>query len=51
VYHQGDVVSFDGLPFRARWYTQGDQPVTTLPADPQQPWTPLYQWSGEPAGN
>lgn len=48
VYHQGDIVSFDGLPFQARWFTQGDQPVTTLPADPQQPWTPLFELPGEP---
>ncbi|MHB1571937.1 MAG: carbohydrate-binding protein, partial [Solirubrobacteraceae bacterium] len=51
VYRQGDVVSFDGLPFKARWYTQGDQPITSLPVNPQQPWTPLYEIPGEPAGS
>ena len=31
VYHQGDRVSFDRLPYQARWYTQGEQPLDELP--------------------
>ena len=48
VYHAGDRVRFDGLPFQARYYTHGDQPVRTLPADPQSPWQPLFTDPGEP---
>jgi chitinase len=48
VYHAGDRVRFGGLPFQARYYTQGDQPVRTLPADPQSPWQPLFTDPGEP---
>jgi chitinase len=51
VYHEGDRVSFDGLPFEARYYTKGDQPSTQLPPDPSQPWEPLYQAPGEPTDN
>lgn len=48
VYRQGDRVSFDGLPYQARWYTQGDQPLDDLPADPGTPWQPLFKYPGEP---
>ncbi len=48
VYHQGDRVSFDGLPYQARWYTQGDQPLDDLPSDPGTPWQPLFKFPGEP---
>lgn len=48
VYHQGDRASFDGLPYQARWYTQGDQPLDELPADPGMPWQPLFKFPGEP---
>jgi chitinase len=50
VYHAGDRVRFHGLPFAARYYTQGDQPISTLPADPASPWQPLFTDPGEPAG-
>jgi len=48
VYRQGDRVSFGGLPYQARWYTQGDQPLDDLPADPGTPWQPLFKYPGEP---
>ncbi len=48
VYHAGDRVSFDGLPYQARWYTQGDQPLDDLPADPGTVWRPLFKFPGEP---
>jgi chitinase len=48
VYHAGDRVRFHGLPFTARYYTQGDQPIGTLPADPASPWQPLFTDPGEP---
>jgi chitinase len=48
IYHQGDLVSFDGLPYEAKWYTHGDPPSGTLPADPNSPWQPMYTVPGEP---
>ncbi|HTW11311.1 MAG TPA: chitinase [Solirubrobacteraceae bacterium] len=49
VYRQGQKVSFDGLPYEARYYTLGDQPINALPGDPDSPWTPLFTYPGEPA--
>jgi chitinase len=48
VYHEGDRVQFDGLPYEARWYTQGEQPKDELPSDPSAPWEPLFKYPGEP---
>jgi chitinase len=48
VYHEGDRVSFDGMPYQARWYTQGEQPKAELPSDPSAPWEPLFKYPGEP---
>ncbi|HEY2480524.1 MAG TPA: chitinase [Solirubrobacterales bacterium] len=48
VYHEGDRVTFEKLPYRARWYTQGEQPLAELPADPSAPWEPLFKYPGEP---
>ena len=49
VYHGGDRVTFEGEPYRARWYTQGEQPLAELPADPSVPWEPLFKYPGEPS--
>jgi chitinase len=49
VYHGGDRVSFEGRPYEARWYTQGEQPLAELPADPSAPWEPLFKYAGEPS--
>jgi chitinase len=48
VYHEGDKVNFEGLPYEARWYTQGEQPLAELPSDPSAPWEPLFKYPGEP---
>jgi chitinase len=48
VYHSGQRVRLGGLPYEARYYTHGDQPVRVLPADPSAAWTPLYKYAGEP---
>jgi chitinase len=48
VYHGGDRVTFEGLPYRARWYTQGEQPLAELPSNPSVPWEPLFKYPGEP---
>jgi len=37
-----------GLPYQARWYTQGEQPKAELPSDPSAPWDPLFKYPGEP---
>ncbi len=49
VYHEGDRVRFKGMPYRARWYTQGEQPLAELPPNPSQPWEPLFKYPGEPS--
>ena len=49
VYHEGDTVTFRGYPYRARWYTQGEQPLAELPSDPSAPWEPLFKYPGEPS--
>ena len=48
VYRQGEQVSFAGLPYRARWYTHGEQPLGELPSSPGSPWKPLFSYPGEP---
>jgi chitinase len=48
VYHAGDRVRFGGLPYEARFYTAGQQPLRALPADPSAAWTPLFKYAGEP---
>lgn len=48
VYRQGQRVSFHGLPYQARWYTMGDQPLDELPGNPDSPWEPLFTAPGEP---
>jgi chitinase len=51
VYHQGQRVSFAGLPYQARWYTSGEQPRDELPAATGLPWKPLFEYPGEPSGS
>jgi chitinase len=48
VYQEGDRVTFGGLPYQARWYTQGNQPLPALPVDPSTAWEPLFKYPGEP---
>jgi chitinase len=48
VYHEGQRVSFHGLPYAARWYTKGNQPLDVLPSNPSSPWEPLFTAPGEP---
>ena len=42
-------MTFEGLPYLARWYTQGEQPLAELPSDPSAPWEPLFKYPGEPS--
>jgi chitinase len=46
-YAKGTQVLYQGLPYQARFSTQGDQP-DGYQADPQSPWTPLFAIPGEP---
>ncbi len=48
VYHEGQRVSFHGLPYQARFYTKGNQPLDELPSNPSSPWAPLFTAPGEP---
>jgi chitinase len=48
VYREGQRVSFHGLPYQARWYSKGNQPLDELPSDPNSPWQPLFTAPGEP---
>ena len=49
VYRAGARVVFAGLPFQAKWYSQGAAPQTSLPAAAQSPWQPLFTLPGEPS--
>ncbi|MGZ4727567.1 MAG: chitinase [Acidimicrobiales bacterium] len=48
LYAKGTQVLFHGLPYEARWVTQGDQPSTTYPVSPASPWKPLFKEPGRP---
>jgi chitinase len=50
-YKAGNRVSFEGLPYQARWYTTGEAPLGELPSSPQSPWEPLFTYPGEPSGS
>jgi chitinase len=41
VYHAGDRVLFHGVPFQAKWYTQGDEPGTPSTNEAPSPWEEL----------
>ena len=41
VYETGDRIQFNGLPFEAKWWTQGDSPEASSSDPDSSPWTPL----------
>lgn len=41
VFEQGDRVMFDGIPFEAKWWTQGDSPEASSTEPDNSPWVPL----------
>jgi chitinase len=49
VYSAGARVLYQGLPFQAKWYSQGVVPQTTLPANAASPWEPLFTLPSEPS--
>lgn len=48
LYQKGATVAFDGLPYQARWSTEGDAPSTQFPVGPDSPWMPMFDVPGEP---
>jgi chitinase len=42
-YDKGQRVLFDGVPFEAKWWTQGDSPEAASANPDSSPWTPLTQ--------
>jgi chitinase len=47
-YAQGAKVLRDGLPYKAKYYTKGDDPSTVLTNPAGSPWQALYTIPGEP---
>lgn len=48
VYRAGDRVLYEGLPYQAKWYTQGEVPGTIADGATVSPWKPLYRVPGAP---
>jgi chitinase len=48
-YTQGQVVDYDGLPYRARYYSVGSSPGNEVSNPTGSPWLPLFQTPGEPS--
>lgn len=48
-YRQGDRVLRDGLPYAAKYYSQGADPAAVLSDPAGSPWKALYTVPGEPA--
>ena len=42
-YHAGDRVLFEGVPYVAQWWTQGDSPATPGTVNAPAPWRPLTE--------
>ncbi|GAA2059220.1 chitinase [Leifsonia soli] len=42
-YDKGQRVLFDGVPYEAKWWTQGDSPEAASANPDSSPWTPLSQ--------
>jgi chitinase len=42
-YHAGDRVLFEGVPYLAQWWTQGDSPATPGTLNAPAPWRPLTE--------
>ena len=48
-YVAGRRVLFQGLPYQAKWSSQGVAPGLTAAEQPSSPWSPLYSIPGEPS--
>jgi chitinase len=43
IYDGGDRVLFDGIPFQAKWWNQGESPIKSAYNPDNSPWIPLTQ--------
>ncbi len=43
VYDAGDRVMFEGVPFRAKWWNQGESPAASAANPESSPWIPLTE--------
>ncbi len=43
IYDAGDRVLFDSIPFRAKWWNQGESPAASASNPDSSPWIPLTQ--------
>jgi chitinase len=41
IYNAGDRAIFDGIPYQAKWWTQGNSPAAASSNPDSSPWTPL----------
>lgn len=41
IYEAGDRIQFEGIPFEAKWWTQGDSPEASSNEPDDSPWVPL----------
>ncbi len=48
-YQAGAEVLRDGLPYVAKWYSKGDDPLAAADGSASSPWSPAYTLPGEPA--
>ena len=51
IYHRGNRVLFNGLPYEAKWTAKDETPSTEFPTDADNPWQPLFDVPGEPTTN
>lgn len=49
VYRAGDRVLYRGLPYEAKWYSEGEAPPSEPEGSQSTPWKPLYKIPGEPS--
>ncbi|HEY1687260.1 MAG TPA: hypothetical protein VGF95_00170 [Solirubrobacteraceae bacterium] len=49
VYRAGDHVLYRGLPYEAKWYSEGQSPPAEPEGSQSTPWKPLYKIPGEPS--
>jgi len=43
IYEKGTIVTFEDVPYRAKWWTQGDSPEAQSSNPDDSPWVPLTQ--------
>lgn len=41
IFEEGDIVLFDSIPYKAKWWTQGDSPAAASSDPNSSPWKPL----------